>query len=82
MGTTSAGLLSYSFSTALPVGATGALVLRDVAQDVVEIQAQGFSVLASRESAPPNEQGHLDWETRTRLASDASFVDALRRSAR
>ncbi|NRD56456.1 hypothetical protein [Corallococcus exiguus] len=82
LGTTSAGLLSYSFSTVLPVGATGELVLRTTAEDVVEIQAQGFTVLASRASAPPDELGHLDWETRTRLASEASFVDALRRRAR
>ncbi|MBN8471408.1 hypothetical protein JYJ95_33300 [Corallococcus exiguus] len=79
--TTSAGLLSYSFSTVLPVGATGDLVLRTRDEDVVEIQAQGFTVLASRASAPPDEQGHLDWDTRTRLASDASFVEALRRRA-
>ncbi|MHA7630284.1 hypothetical protein [Corallococcus sp. M7] len=81
MGTTSAGLLSYSFSTVLPVGATEDLVLRNPAEDVVEIQAQGFTVLASRASTPPDEQGHLDWETRTRLASEASFVEALKRSA-
>ncbi|RKH79806.1 hypothetical protein D7Y21_33250 [Corallococcus sp. AB045] len=82
MGTTSAGLLSYSFSTVLPVGATGELVLRDVDEDVVEIQARRFSVLASRASVPPDAEGQLDWETRMRLASDASFVDAMRRSTR
>ncbi|MBN9686337.1 hypothetical protein JYJ93_28185 [Corallococcus sp. NCSPR001] len=78
METTSAGLLSYSFSTVLPVGATGEPVLRDRDKDVVEIQARRFSVLASRASAPPNEQRQLDWETRTQLASDASFVRLLR----
>lgn len=77
MGTTSAGLLSYSFSTMLPAGATGDLVLEG-AKRVVEIQAQSFSVLASRKSALPNTEGHLDWEGRTQLASEASFVHCLR----